>query len=105
MSPRRAIRTAQKPVCLFVTDHLAFGRIPAQAPAQAHGEIGQNAGSRRDATLLDVRYRFASLADGLEEVLHVPANRRGAVLLQILLRLVFRVFVVLVKRLAAGGRL
>src|SRR2546428_7136233 len=36
MDPRRAVRAAQPAVGFFIADHLAFGGVPRQCPAELH---------------------------------------------------------------------
>src|SRR5581483_11829098 len=105
VNPRLAIRPAEELVRLVVVDHLVLRRVPGQRPAELHREVRQDAARRRDVSLLDVGDRLATGLPGLEEVLPVPPQGAGDVLLQVLLGLVLGVLVVLVERGAAQRRL
>jgi phenylalanyl-tRNA synthetase beta chain len=70
--------------------------VPRERPAELEGVVGQDAAGGRDVALLDVGDRLAARGDGPEEVLHVHADRRGDVLLQVLLRPVLGVLVELI---------
>lgn len=88
MHPRLAVLAPEQLVGRIIAGHALCLGIPGQRPAQAHGDVGEDATGRRDVALFDVGHRFAARRNRGEKILHVVANRGGAVLFQVFLRLV-----------------
>jgi hypothetical protein len=109
MNPRAAVWTPQQAIRLIIADDLAFGLIPLKRPAKLHRKIRKDTGGRGDVALFNIRNRFAAGGDCLQQILHVPADRRGDMRLEgwfsLVLGILFKlVSDILVNRFALSGR-
>jgi hypothetical protein len=66
--PRRAIRARKHGVGFVVVNKVLGGRIPTQAPAQLHGDIGQMTAGRRTVPNLGRTDWLLAAADAGQEV-------------------------------------
>ena len=100
MVPRLPVRPREEPIGVLVAYYLLRFCIPMERPAEPHRQVRQDATGGRDVALFDVRHRSAAALNRRQQVLHVPADRRGDVPLQVLFRPVFGELLELVRHVA-----
>src|SRR5258708_30304972 len=83
-------------------DALFLG-VPGERSAGLQRQVGEDAAGCRDVALFDIGHGLASVVDGSEEILHVVADGRGDVALEVFFGFVLGIFLEFVGDVAMGG--
>src|SRR5829696_5191592 len=107
MRPGSTVDAPQQAVRLGIPDDNAIGVIPLERSAKSHRQVRKDARGRGHVALLDIGNRLLARLDAGQEILHVRADRRRNVGLEILLRAIFRELLelvgdIFVQRLSAA---
>ena len=89
VDPGGSIGTAEEAICFVVALDVSGGGVPLERSSELHRHVRENAARGRDVSLFDIGDGLAARVDRGQKILHVIADGRRDVLLDLRLGVVF----------------